>query len=146
MVREARPQSWLKSCIRQICIKLGCQTWLISKNPGIWDFVIPKLFIISLFEFLRTFSRGEYTILLSSILLRSDVYKSLARLQLIALISFRINITAAWIHNRENPVANFKKFRDFGTCEFFEFRVSGFPDWHTSLVCMNILLKGHYKK
>ena len=49
----------------------------------------------SLFGFLRKFSRDEYTILLSFILLRSDIYKSIARLQLIALISFSINVNAA---------------------------------------------------
>ena len=49
----------------------------------------------SLFVLLRKFSRGEYTVLLSIILLRSDLYKSLARLQLIALISLRLNVNAA---------------------------------------------------
>ena len=56
----------------------------------------------TLFGLLRKFSRGEYTVLLSSILLRSDLYKSLARLQLIALISF----------NPENSENRKKKFRD----------------------------------
>ena len=64
----------------------------------------------SLFEFLRKFSRDEYTVLLSFILLRSALHKSLARLQLIALISFSINDNAARIHNPENPEKSQDKF------------------------------------
>ena len=62
----------------------------------------------SLFEFLRKFSRDEYTVLLYTILLLSDLYNFLSRLQLINLISFSWNINAAWIHNPENP----EKFGD----------------------------------
>ena len=93
------------------------------------DFISFNQIFIKLRLFIWRFKKNgdEYTVISSSILLQIDIYKSLTRLQLIALISFSINGNAAWIHNTKNsrkkkPGTSFKKSREN-------------PDWHPFYVC-----------